>query len=195
MAVDFGFGLFLEKFEEHYGKTTTKCLVGLIGVAVFAVCCNLIWGFLAPIVGWTTNTAEGSSLVWMAWRALSFVAGFCILVAGSVLVVSAFQAKVVLGTLGDTVDDTMDRVTAASDQVASLSNLTASLTNQATSASEQLNANVAESRKLLEVTRERYRVAEETLAKAQATLVRVQAAAGRVDNPSQKQTAVDSEDQ
>jgi hypothetical protein len=41
-AMDFGFGAFLEKFEEYYGKTATRVLVGAMGAAVAAACISLV---------------------------------------------------------------------------------------------------------------------------------------------------------
>jgi hypothetical protein len=49
--MDFGFGAFLEKFEEHCGRFATKCLVIIIGMAVCIYCTHLIYAFaVAPLV-------------------------------------------------------------------------------------------------------------------------------------------------
>ena len=51
VAMDFGFGAFLEKFEEYYGKIATRVLVGAMGLAVFSACMSLVWKLLLGIEG------------------------------------------------------------------------------------------------------------------------------------------------
>lgn len=58
-VVDFGFGSLLDKFEEYFGRVATKGLVALVGLAVVAVCLNLIWEFTYPIIDWFTGTSAG----------------------------------------------------------------------------------------------------------------------------------------
>jgi hypothetical protein len=41
--MDFGFGRFLEMFEERFGRRPTTALLGLIGLAVFGLCARLIY--------------------------------------------------------------------------------------------------------------------------------------------------------
>lgn len=41
--MDFGFGSLLDKFEDHFGRLAAKILVGLVGLAVVAVCGSLIF--------------------------------------------------------------------------------------------------------------------------------------------------------
>lgn len=49
--MDLGFGGFLEKFEEHFGKGWTKALLVLIGMTVATICLAIIWRYLiAPIL-------------------------------------------------------------------------------------------------------------------------------------------------
>lgn len=49
--MDFGFDGFLDKFEQHFGKAATKCLLLLIGMAIAAVCIGLIWQWLiSPVL-------------------------------------------------------------------------------------------------------------------------------------------------
>lgn len=40
--MDFGFGRFLEMFEERFGRVTTTVLLGAIGLAILCVCGDLI---------------------------------------------------------------------------------------------------------------------------------------------------------
>jgi len=45
-VMDLGFGGFLEKFEDHFGRGLTKALLILIGLAVAAMCGSVIWTYL-----------------------------------------------------------------------------------------------------------------------------------------------------
>lgn len=40
--MDFGFGAFLDKFEDHFGRVATKLLLIAIGIAIIAVCASII---------------------------------------------------------------------------------------------------------------------------------------------------------
>ncbi|HET9458771.1 MAG TPA: hypothetical protein VFO51_02165 [Sphingomicrobium sp.] len=46
VAMDLGFGGFLEKFENHFGSSVTKVLLVLIGLAVAVLCGSVIWAYL-----------------------------------------------------------------------------------------------------------------------------------------------------
>jgi len=46
VAVDFGFGSLIEKFEERFGKRITTALLAVVGLGIFAGCVGLIAGNL-----------------------------------------------------------------------------------------------------------------------------------------------------
>ncbi len=63
--MDFGFGTFLDKFEQFYGKWATRFLVGLIGASIVAFCLALIWSsIIAPLTDWASNTPQGGTFWW-----------------------------------------------------------------------------------------------------------------------------------
>ncbi|TIO14917.1 MAG: hypothetical protein E5X86_22615 [Mesorhizobium sp.] len=107
-VVDFGFASLLEKFEEHYGKRAGKVLVGLIGMAVVAVCFGVIWQFISPIIGWATETAEGTSAVWFVWRAASAIVALVILAAGGAAVAAAIETKQLVRDAEEVLDGAFD---------------------------------------------------------------------------------------
>jgi hypothetical protein len=111
--VDFGFASLLEKFEEHYGKRSGKALVGLIGAAVVAVCLGLIWGFLAPMFGWITDTATGSSALWIATRIVGFLFVIAALMAGGGAFATYLEARKLVGLAHTMIDDAADRLEGA----------------------------------------------------------------------------------
>jgi hypothetical protein len=48
--MDLGLGEILRHFEEHFGKTASRILLGVVGFAVFGVCLRLIWdNLLHPV--------------------------------------------------------------------------------------------------------------------------------------------------
>ena len=47
--MDFGFGAFLEKFQEYFGKLATRILVALMGLAVCSACLGVIWKLLSAV--------------------------------------------------------------------------------------------------------------------------------------------------
>jgi hypothetical protein len=64
--VDFGFGRFLEMFEERFGRLPTTILVATAGLGIFAVCASQVYEhivfplyyFVAQILsipGWTIS--------------------------------------------------------------------------------------------------------------------------------------------
>ena len=61
--MDFGFGKFLEMFEEHYGKRATKVLLGIISFAVLVFCLELIAkGLFLPLVSFLKDWGQPSTL-------------------------------------------------------------------------------------------------------------------------------------
>lgn len=42
-----GFGGFIEKFEEYFGRRATRWLLATMGAAIFAVCLGAVWQWLA----------------------------------------------------------------------------------------------------------------------------------------------------
>ncbi len=80
LAVDFGFGAFLDKIEEHFGKRVLKALLILIGLAVALFCGKMIWEIaLAPLVSFAVHTASNGewiqALAKVFWNASAFAAG------------------------------------------------------------------------------------------------------------------------
>jgi hypothetical protein len=60
--VDLGFGGFLEKFENHFGKGLTKALLVLIGLAVASVCGSIVWTYLLlPITQMIPDPRSGGA--------------------------------------------------------------------------------------------------------------------------------------
>lgn len=81
--MDFGFGAFLEKIEQHFGPRVLKVLLVLMGVAVAMVCSKLIWETaLGPLVVLVSGALAKGSLfeaaVEVFWIAAAFVAGIAI---------------------------------------------------------------------------------------------------------------------
>ena len=78
--VEIGFGAFLEKIEEHFGKGVLKMLLMLIGLAVALFCSKLIWDIaLGPLVGFISETFAGGILpkepLRYFWNGAALVAG------------------------------------------------------------------------------------------------------------------------
>jgi hypothetical protein len=84
VAVDFGFGAFLEKFENYFGALATRVLVGLMGAAVVAACLSLIGrlvGSALDLFDQSTKNRVGDAflvlqLLAIVWAAHSGVQGF-----------------------------------------------------------------------------------------------------------------------
>lgn len=55
IVMDFGFGAFLEKFEENFGRTATRGLLLLIGLAVAITMVSLIFSSIRPITSFLLN--------------------------------------------------------------------------------------------------------------------------------------------
>ena len=75
LLMDFGFGAFLEKFEEHFGKRASKGLVLLIGLCVALFCGQMIWTIaLGPAVSLATQAMSRGNvwqiLINVAWTAI-----------------------------------------------------------------------------------------------------------------------------
>lgn len=47
--MDFGFGAFLEKFEQNFGRTALRCILILMAAAAVAFCLRLIVVTVAPV--------------------------------------------------------------------------------------------------------------------------------------------------
>lgn len=80
LAVDFGFGAFLEKFEEQFGRRALKALLILVSLAVAVFCCQLIWQIaLGPLTILMANAlATGTiveALVNIFWLGVALAAG------------------------------------------------------------------------------------------------------------------------
>ncbi|MET0250317.1 MAG: hypothetical protein ABW164_11390 [Sphingobium sp.] len=41
--MDFGFGNFLDKFEEHFGRLATRFLLKLVATGIASICVSLVW--------------------------------------------------------------------------------------------------------------------------------------------------------
>lgn len=89
--MDLGFGAFLEKFEEHAGKSATKYLVILIGSSVALVCANLIWTMaIRPVVASVLQAYQAGGFWAIAFQtfglALALALGFgaCLFTYGTI---------------------------------------------------------------------------------------------------------------
>ncbi len=112
--MDFGFGSFLEKFQEFYGKRATKVLVGAIGISVLVFCIGLVWSTVVdPVWNWTSDTVERSSTAYLFMKFLQHA-----LVA---VLIFAFVTNISLqfdlwsqinevGQIRDDAQDTMDEI-------------------------------------------------------------------------------------
>jgi hypothetical protein len=70
LMMDFGFGSFLEKVEENFGKFVLRVLLVLIGLAVAVFCMRVIWvNAISPALD-----LMGAMGVWK-WLASVAVAG------------------------------------------------------------------------------------------------------------------------
>lgn len=77
--MDFGFGVFLEKFEEHFGKTALKGLLLLIGMAVALFCAKMIWEIgLGPLVDAITKAGLTKTLLNLFWMGAAFAFGVAV---------------------------------------------------------------------------------------------------------------------
>lgn len=154
IAVDFGFGTFLEKIEEHFGKRTLKCLLILIGLSVALFCGKMIWDIaLGPLVAFVVSTiATGSwikALIKAFWTALAFAAGIGLASLLSANLLSWRQVK--------KGQELMDRTDALSARVKESMAETRELLDKAEAATgasvfvlEQANALRAEASRLVE---------------------------------------------
>lgn len=58
--MDFGFGAFLEKFEDHFGRAATKFLLALLGLAAVALAGSVVWNYLLePMVAFLAEFIPG----------------------------------------------------------------------------------------------------------------------------------------
>ena len=65
--MDFGFSGLLNKFEEHFGARATRGLLVIIGLAVTALCLNILWTkLLIPIF----RTIDGAKPTEWSWTAI-----------------------------------------------------------------------------------------------------------------------------
>lgn len=90
--MDLGFGAFLEKFEEHAGKSATKYLVILIGSSVALVCANLIYTMaVRPVIGGLILAYQAGGFWALAFQflglALALALGFgaCVFTYGTLV--------------------------------------------------------------------------------------------------------------
>lgn len=79
--VDFGFGSFIEKFEDYFGRSVTKTILAILGFGVVVIVLGAVWEVLAPLFNWATNTATGSSATYLAYRIVLIVAAIGFLVS------------------------------------------------------------------------------------------------------------------
>jgi hypothetical protein len=75
-ALDLGFGGFLEKFEEHFGRGWTKALLTLIGLAIASVCIGIVWQYLvAPVLTFFQAPGHLESLARITLAGASIASG------------------------------------------------------------------------------------------------------------------------
>lgn len=83
--MDFGFGAFLQKFEEFYGRTANKILVGCLGLTAFGLSASmLVTNVFAPIHGWITGNSDAFDQAWSFMLSLA-TAIYVAVVAASIL--------------------------------------------------------------------------------------------------------------
>lgn len=71
--MDFGFGAFLEKFEENFGKSITRILLILIGVAVFSTASSIIYNLtVRPIANLVYKLLGEESGNWLLVVVVAF---------------------------------------------------------------------------------------------------------------------------
>jgi hypothetical protein len=92
-VMDLGFGGFLEKFEDHFGRGWTKAFLVLIGAAVVTICASTVWAlFLHPVAVFLAETLtepeRGSHP--RLWKLVFFGAYFLILVNALVLTANTY---------------------------------------------------------------------------------------------------------
>lgn len=76
LLVDFGFGSFLEKFEEHFGKWPIRFLLLLIGLTATLACGKLIWEIaLGPLIDAITKAGLVVTALKAFWMGVAFAAG------------------------------------------------------------------------------------------------------------------------
>jgi hypothetical protein len=77
--MDFGFGTFLEKFEEHFGKWPLRILLLLVGLAVALFCADMIWNLaLGPVVKNIVSGGFAEGLSFALWTGIAWFFGFSI---------------------------------------------------------------------------------------------------------------------
>lgn len=112
-VVDFGFASLLEKFEEHYGKTAGKILVGFVGAAVLSVCVGFIGSFFKGIYEVYIGAFQNKSFYEFTFKSLEFVlAGF---------IITSFLHMVATTRIGQInkkkIDDYADKIDSISDEI------------------------------------------------------------------------------
>ncbi len=74
--MDVGFGAVLEKFEEYFGKRTTKLLLILIGLAIAAVCNGAVWQWIvSPILVFIQSPTWGKTVLSFLLASIAIGAG------------------------------------------------------------------------------------------------------------------------
>lgn len=77
--MDLGFGAFLERFEEHFGKGWAKFMLVLIGLAIVSVCASVVWTTLVwPIAEMVAEIwpEPGTARAWVLAKFIVFTAFF-----------------------------------------------------------------------------------------------------------------------
>jgi ABC-type Fe3+ transport system permease subunit len=107
--MDFGFGRFLEMFEDRFGRLATTILLAAIGLAVFGVCVSAIYSNIArPIYDIAIQIIHsGASLknittnsVWAAITSAVVTAG----IFGILFLYVRYKNKTMMRILSDTHD-------------------------------------------------------------------------------------------
>lgn len=78
-VMDLGFGAFLERFEEHFGKGWAKFMLVLIGLAIVSVCASVVWTTLVwPIAEMVAEIwpEPGTARAWVLAKFIVFTAFF-----------------------------------------------------------------------------------------------------------------------
>jgi ABC-type Fe3+ transport system permease subunit len=118
--MDFGFGRFLEMFEDRFGRQATTILLAAIGLAVFGVCVSAIYNNIAiPIYDIAIQIIHsGASLknittnsVWAAVISAAVTAGILVII----LLYVRYKNKIMIRRLSD-VHNSLSAVYAALDQ-------------------------------------------------------------------------------
>jgi hypothetical protein len=87
IMMDFGFGAFLNKFEEYYGKRATKVLVGVLGLTAVGLAMSMLASnVVTPVYNWIAGSPDAFSDAW------SFVLSLATAVYVAVVMASAMNA-------------------------------------------------------------------------------------------------------